>query len=128
MKLILLVVILLLGACKHAVSAAPLLQTLPGPEQQYADGIEDMPLYPGFYSSDDESVSYDTSAGRIISLNYFHSNASAKDVRNYYELTLPQLGWQKQQYQLYTRDGESLRITVLQQQQGVRLKMRLGPV
>lgn len=95
--------------------------------QQYVQGTEDLPLYDGFKAAETQNISFDTTNGRIVDATFYSKRAVAEDVRTFYDTTLPQLGWQKQQYQIYRRDGETLKLTILQEGGKVVLRFIIQP-
>ncbi len=81
-------------------------------------GFEDLPLMDGLKQAEDTAVSFDTPSGRIIEA-YAQSNTISKQkITDFYNKTLPQLGWSrvsgkgKAASVSYTREGEVLTISV----------------
>jgi hypothetical protein len=72
-------------------------------------GIEDLPLAPGLHEIPEESLIYDTSAGRIVQ-------------------AYAQLGWQVLGKTLFRREAETLEFKLSKTTGGVRLVVRLTPV
>ena len=81
-------------------------------------GFEDLPLMDGLKQAEDTAVSFDTPSGRIIEA-YAQSNTISKQkITDFYNKTLPQLGWSRVSGKgkavsvSYTREGEVLTISV----------------
>ena len=127
-RIVLLTILLLMTACANGVDIASLPKELPGTaKQKYLVGTEDVPLYFGFTPTEEGNVSYDSTDGRIIDGSFVSTTEKASDVRKFYEESLPQLGWQKMQYQLYKRDGEILRLNILEKDNKTHLKFSIRP-
>lgn len=131
-KIILLSAILLTTACAQNVGRDDVVigegVSFPGvARQQYVNGTEDLPVYYGFKESADSNISYDSIDGRIVDASFSSDAAQAGDVRKFYETVLPQLGWAKQEYQLYKREGELLRINIIKRDDEVLLKIAIRP-
>lgn len=63
---------------------------------QFVPGTEDIPLYSGLKSKDDDSVSFDSAGGRILYASFYKDNYSEEETQkiiNFYDKTLPELGW-----------------------------------
>lgn len=96
--------------------------------QKYVPGTEDLPVYDGFQTVDTKNVVYDSESGRIIEASYFRRDVTEKEVRDFYNETLPQLGWHKNKPSQYTRDGESLKLNIGLKNGVVSLKFNIRPV
>lgn len=129
MKLLsLLLVTFAISACADMNKDKLPVEDMPGiAKQQYVPGTEDIPLFFGFDFIEDQELSYDSYDGRIIDAEFYSKTADASNVRKFYEETLPQLGWSKRQYQIYERDGEILKLNILQQNNGTILKFKIRP-
>ena len=84
----------------------------------FMSGFEALPLMDGLKQAEDTAVSFDTPSGRIIEA-YAQSNTISKQkITDFYNKTLPQLGWSrvsgkgKAASVSYTREGEVLTISV----------------
>ena len=84
----------------------------------FMSGFEDLPLMDDLKQAEDTAVSFDTPAGRIIEA-YAQSNEIGKrKIVDFYNKTLPQLGWKRQPENKkgasvsYTREGEVLTISI----------------
>ena len=83
----------------------------------FMSGFEDLPLMDGLKQAEEEAVSFDAPSGRIIEA-YAQSNRIEKQkIMNFYDKTLPQLGWKRLPAKngssfSYEREGETLTISV----------------
>lgn len=77
----------------------------------YSAFIEDLPLMENMVEQQDNVVSFDKPAGRIIQTQAI-TKSTEKEVLNFYNLSLPQLGWTKAKDHSFKRDNETLTITV----------------
>ncbi len=121
--------LLFLTSCaEHYVKTSAVIDHFPGlAVQKYVPGTEDLPLYHGFNLAKNGHLSYDSTRGRIIDAQFHSRLAKAADVRKFYELTLPQLGWNLQEYQIYEREGEVLRLNILEKNGHTSLKVAIRP-
>ena len=118
-------------ACNQAPNTQKSLQRFFTEEIQtrYVVGTEDVPLYEGFIEDSNQTAAYDTVEGRIVEAVYSRSASSANmtDIRNFYTVSLPQLGWQKQTSSRYTRDGEQLNYSLTKEENHLILKFTIRP-
>ena len=77
-------------------------------------GFEDLPLMDGLKQSEDAAVSFDSPGGRILEAYAQSERIEKQKVMEFYDKTLPQLGWTrlKKKKNSYTREGEELTISV----------------
>lgn len=128
MRLFILVLALILSACAVTDDKQPVPPEIPGiAKQEYVPGTEDIPVFFGFKAVENSLLSYDSVDGRIIDVEFSSDKTSAKNVRNFYEVTLPQLGWHKRQYQIYEREGEVLKLNILEKNNLTFLKFTIRP-
>jgi hypothetical protein len=78
----------------------------------FVDGIDDLPLMPGLIGMGDQSLVFDKPNGRIVQA-VATGRVQASAVRSFYADTAPQLGWKSAGEGRFTRDGESLRIELI---------------
>lgn len=119
----------MLSACaEEYVKTSKTEDNFPGiAKQEYVPGTEDIPLYNGFIASKDDNINYDSADGRIIDATFKRDGVLASNVRMFYDVTLPQLGWNKKQYQIYERDGETLRLNILEKDGQTFLTFAIRP-
>lgn len=95
-------------------------------DDQYIEGIADLPLHEGFTLQDEPSI-FDSPEGRIIEANYVSSQATLEQVLSYYQIMLPQLGWKKLRNGSYQREMEELTIeanTLLNNKIGLSVQLK----
>lgn len=89
--------------------------------------IEDLPLMPGLTQPPESGVVFDKAAGRIVEA-YAVGDIAAGEVRQFYDQTLPQLGWQTTSTSgVFSREGEILRVEVIDQGAAVTVLYLLVP-
>jgi hypothetical protein len=126
---LLIFVLLFVAACTDGiVNVKQIRQQLPEvSNQKYVKGTEDLPIYSGFKAKENSGVSYDTTSGRIIDAEFYSNNASVIDVENFYQMTLPQLGWALKESRIYERDGERLQFDIIENDGKTILKFNIIP-
>jgi len=77
---------------------------------QFVGGIEDLPLMPGLTDIPDAGVVFETPAGRIVEAQALAGDNGRAQVLEFYDATLPQLGWEKIKSSRYRREGETLHL------------------
>ena len=84
----------------------------------------DVPLMEGTVVVEDESFSFDTPAGQIMTW-VVHANEPVQTVLAFYHAALQELGWTQDSASQYTRDNDSLTLTVIPRQQGSEVKIQM---
>lgn len=97
---------LLASGLAFAVLAGPAAAT------DYLAGISDLPLPEGIKEETDKSTVFDSVIGRIVTA-YAKGPGSADAVHDFYESTLPQLGWDETDEGNWRRENQVLKIDVL---------------
>ena len=69
---------------------------------------------------------FDTPQGRIVEA-YAKGNTTRKAVLEFYDQTLPQLGWKAAGIALYRREGEALRLELYQEKDWLTVRFYLAP-
>jgi hypothetical protein len=85
------------------------LMILPARADEFVAGTEDVPLMPGLVAVAGKGLAFDKPEGRIVEAETRGAVARAK-VRDFYDATLPQLGWSAAGADRWQREGEMLRI------------------
>lgn len=81
-------------------------------------GFEDLPLMDGLKQAEEASVSFDTPSGRIIEAYAESEKIGKQQIVDFYDKTLPQLGWKRRRASAktaspsYVREGEELTISI----------------
>ncbi len=84
----------------------------------YVFGADDIPLFLGLEMIEEESTNFDTISGNIAISSYF-SNSSLEEVKDFYLVTLPQIGFKLkdsigkdvEHALFYKRNSDSLEIS-----------------
>ena len=100
-----------------AMLAAIPLGALPAHATDYLAGASDLPLAEGLKEQPDKGAVFDTPLGRIVTA-YAAGNAKPQAVLDFYDDTLPQLGWERDKPGTYHRKKETLKIDVVGPEQG----------
>ncbi|HEX9449067.1 MAG TPA: hypothetical protein VF920_13850 [Dongiaceae bacterium] len=94
-----------------------LLAPLPAWAVDYLSAVDDLPLATGLTEQKDKTTVFDAPVGKLVTA-YATGQVKAEDVRNFYDTTLPQLGWQQTASGTYHRKAQTLKIDVLGGQGG----------
>ena len=76
---------------------------------RFVSGVVDLPLMVGLEEIPGSVVVFSKAQGRIIDVTA-HGPVTPKMAQRFYERTLPQLGWKKQNLGIWRRESETLRI------------------
>lgn len=109
---------------RHPRTAAALLALFLGAasagsagEVGFVDGFEDLPLMPGLAVDGAAGVVFDKPSGRIVE-TVAGGRPNAAEIRTFYDVTLPELGWQPLRPAggfgplVYRRSHETLQIEI----------------
>ena len=95
--------------------------------KEFIAGIEDLPVMPGLAEIADAGLIFDKPSGRIVEA-YAQGEVGKQAVLDFYQETLPQLGWLSQVGNRYAREGEELTLQVRASETGgVVVMFRLAP-
>jgi len=95
--------------------------------KEFIAGIEDLPVMPGLAEIADAGLIFDKPSGRIVEA-YAQGEVGEQAVLDFYQETLPQLGWLSQADNRYAREGEELTLEVRASETGgVVVMFRLAP-
>jgi hypothetical protein len=89
------------------------LGALAGEAARFVAGLEDLPLMPGLSALEDAGLVFDTPQGRIVEA-FAAGPVTRAEVAAFYTETLPQLGWRMTGTDTWSREGETLRMEVLE--------------
>ncbi|MBQ3695851.1 MAG: hypothetical protein II938_02640 [Alphaproteobacteria bacterium] len=84
----------------------------------------DVPLMDGLIVNENDTVSFDTPSGQILSLTA-QTSASKKEILNFYHESLLALGWQQKSQQKYRRDQDELILQVIPTKLKTIVKLQL---
>jgi hypothetical protein len=89
-------------------------------------GFDDLPVMPGLTAVDGAGIVFDTPAGRIIE-GYAEGAVTKTSVRQFYDKTLPQLGWTRIGGSEFRREGEHLKIDFKGKDRALTVRFTLSP-
>ena len=92
----------------------------------FLPGFEDIPLMTGLKPQKNKDFIFDTPSGRIIEETAFGQSSRAQ-VTQFYNSTLPELGWKKIGNRIFKRDGERLHIECYGQDGNLSVRFTLTP-
>ncbi len=95
-----------------SLAFALFLPAMPVLATDYLTGISDLPLPEGLKEAKDKSTVFDSVVGRIVTA-YATGPGTADSVHDFYESTLPQLGWDETDEGNWRRENQVLKIDVL---------------
>ena len=84
---------------------------VPATAAEYLKAVSDLPLAEGLKEQADKATVFDTPLGRIVNA-YATGNLKPAAVLDFYDDTLPALGWDRQKAGTYHRKNEILKIDV----------------
>lgn len=61
---------------------------------EFVEGSQDIPLAHGLTKIEDDSLTFDSLTGNVLSISY-KIDGNPKNVKDFYIKTLPQMGWKK---------------------------------
>lgn len=88
--------------------------------------IEDLPIMPGLSEVPDAGLVFDKPSGRIVQA-YAEGQVHKAEVLDFYQQTLPQLGWRAEGEDRFARENEALTLLVREMTDGVVVEFRLAP-
>lgn len=97
-----------------------------GRAEEFIEGFEDVPVMPGMAVEADTTIAFDSPAGRIVEA-YAAGNVTAAAIQEFYEDTLPQLGWVRVGVLNFQREGEALALELIKKGGTVTIRFRLAP-
>ncbi len=89
------------------------LGAIGGEPARFVAGLEDLPLMPGLDAMRGAGVWFDSPQGRIVEA-YATGPVSRGAIEAFYAETLPQLGWQEAESGTWLRDGEALKLEIVE--------------
>lgn len=89
-------------------------------------GFDDLPVMPGLTAVDGAGIVFDTPAGRIIE-GYAEGAVTQASVHQFYDKTLPQLGWTRVARNEFRREGEHLKIDFKGKDRALTVRFTLSP-
>lgn len=96
-------------------------------EPQFFSELSDIPLMPGLYELADETVVFDKPEGRIVETAAVSETENINKIKEFYDSTLPQLGWERLGSSDYIRQEEVLHMQT-ETRQGLNVvKLMVSP-
>lgn len=95
--------------------------------EQFFEAIPDLPLMEGLEEMPGEAVIFDKPQGRIVETLARLDSVSEEQVDAWYRETLPQLGWNEDEDNLYEREAETLRLSYEEHEGKSYLKLAVSP-
>ena len=92
----------------------------------FLNAFEDLPLMPGLVEDAAAGMEFDAPGGRIVEA-VAAGRVSRTGVLEFYESTLPQLGWQGDSQGRYAREGEVLRLDISESEGVVTVRFAVSP-
>ena len=89
------------------------LGAVAGEPARFVAGLEDLPLMPGLDAMQEAGVWFDTPQGRIVEA-YATGPVTRGAIEAFYAETLPQLGWREAEGGTWLRDGEALKLVIVE--------------
>jgi hypothetical protein len=89
----------------------------PAQAANYLAAASDLPLPDGLTEAEEKSTVFDSPVGRLVTA-YAKGALSADQVHDFYDATLPQLGWEKSTAGNWRRQHETLKIDVFGPDEG----------
>lgn len=105
-KIILLITVFLFVCSAHPAMAQD--ENAP----HFFNTLNDVPLMNGLEELVDQAVIFDKAEGRIAESSAVTDEISISEIQEFYDNTLPQLGWQKTESGVYVRRDEMLQMNV----------------
>ncbi|MFA7276296.1 MAG: hypothetical protein WC043_05795 [Pseudobdellovibrionaceae bacterium] len=96
-------------------------------EQRFFDDLPDIPVMEGMKRDPEGHFLFDTASGAIIQEGAFCSECDEKQIISYYNEALGQMGWTRQKYGFWERNGEQLVVKPRKVQEGVYVLFALSP-
>lgn len=88
----------------------------------FLQGTQDIPQMDGLVIQQTQDVDFDTPAGQILSIDAFSKQKTGRQIKDYYNATLPQLGWIHQKDGSFKRENDSFSITVLKEKKPSKVR------
>lgn len=114
------------GASAQQVEPAAQATAVQEAEPRFFSHLDDLPLMAGLQEMEEANVAFDKPGGRIGEV-YAEGDVPAAQVRDFYDKTLPQFGWNPVAENRFEREGEQLELEVSETQGTTTLRISLSP-
>ena len=92
----------------------------------FLSAIEDVPLMAGLTEDEAAALDFDKPDGRLVEA-YAYGDIARQDSADFYAAVMPELGWRKIGEQIYSREGETLRIYLSAEEKLLLVRFVLSP-
>lgn len=89
--------------------ALPMVSSVQAASDRFFSAIEDLPVAPKTVEDMDAALVFETASGRVAE-GYASGQVAKITVQQFYNATLPQLGWTRIAVDKFFREGEILKI------------------
>jgi len=103
-----------------------LVATMALAADRFVSGIDDLPLMPGLEEVDGSAMVFSKPEGRIIEV-MARGAVTSDAVYAFYDRTLPELGWRRQEAGRWQRENELLRFDMSDDPKGLVIQFSLTP-
>jgi len=103
-----------------------LAKTSVAADSTFLSALEDVPLMTGLTEAVEDTVYFDTPAGRIVEI-FAQGTVKKELVLKYYQDSLPSLGWKRTPQGTYEREGEYLAVMVTMDKGNAVVRFALSP-
>ena len=94
--------------------------------EEFLSVLPDIPLPAGMHEIVDSQMSFDSTTGRIIQV-VANGKIPQSHVEEFYQVTLPQLGWTAKSADIYSRELEQLKLSFSSENSVTELQFELSP-
>ena len=96
-------------------------------KNDFVPGIADLPVPASFYLDSESSSIYNDNYGRLVTASFI-GKAKQEEILDFYYKTLPALGWKKEEFLHFSREGEILTINIIaKNQEELIINFQLNP-
>ena len=92
----------------------------------FLSAIEDVPLMAGLTEDEAAALDFDKPDGRLVEA-YAYGDVTRQDAAEFYAAVMPEFGWRQIGEQIYSREGETLRIYLSAEEQSLLIRFVLSP-
>ncbi len=104
-----------------------LVLSLPAESQKFFNQIEDLPIAPGMEEVGPAGLFFQSSAGRIV-VAVARGEGKLSVIREFYEKSLPSLGWRFVRAGIYSRNSEILKMRFQKSLAKVSIYLHIVPI
>lgn len=129
MRILIIFLLVLTGAFPAIPSGGQLVRPVlaAGNGVEYLVNLPDIPLTGDMVVQEDGGLLFDAPEGRVVEEVVLSHSLTPEQVRDFYQSTLPHLGWMTRKSGVFVRNGERLTVTSRQVSCGLFVTFRLSP-